>query len=259
MRIHDVEQGSDEWRRLHLGIPTASEFDKIITAAKGELSKASKEYAYRLIAERLLRAPVLELNGIAYMDRGKALEPLAVRQYEFEHEVETQKVGFVTTDDGRIGCSPDRFVVRASGKGKKRKVQILGGVEVKCPAAHTHIGYIADGIDVKYRPQVQGQLLVAELDFVDLYSYHPMCPPVRIRTGRDEPFLKAMASALEQFNEGLEAMLERVKAAGTFQAFGSEPGVVEQAYGDQLTKAEPAPLVERLAADLAQGDMLGAR
>jgi hypothetical protein len=231
MRIHDVEQGSDEWRRLHLGIPTASEFDKIITAVKGELSKASKEYAYRLIAERLLRAPVLELNGIAYMDRGKALEPLAVRQYEFEHEVETQKVGFVTTDDGRIGCSPDRFVVRASGKGKKRKVQILGGVEVKCPAAHTHIGYIADGIDVKYRPQVQGQL----------------------------PFLKAMASALEQFNEGLEAMLERVKAAGTFQAFGSEPGVVEQAYGDQLTKAEPAPLVERLAADLAQGDMLGAR
>ena len=31
MIIHEVEQGSGDWLKLRLGIPTASEFDKIIT------------------------------------------------------------------------------------------------------------------------------------------------------------------------------------------------------------------------------------
>ena len=33
MIFHNVAPGSDEWRHLRLGIPTASQFDRILTAS----------------------------------------------------------------------------------------------------------------------------------------------------------------------------------------------------------------------------------
>jgi hypothetical protein len=39
MKIHNCTQGTEEWRKLRAGIPTASEFHKIITPKTGQLSK----------------------------------------------------------------------------------------------------------------------------------------------------------------------------------------------------------------------------
>jgi hypothetical protein len=47
--IHTCDQGSAEWFARRLGIPTASEFDRIITAAKGDLSKSASKYAQALV------------------------------------------------------------------------------------------------------------------------------------------------------------------------------------------------------------------
>ena len=54
MIIHNVEQGSAEWIKLLLSIPTASNFHKIVTPAKGEYSKQARGYAFRLVAQTLL-------------------------------------------------------------------------------------------------------------------------------------------------------------------------------------------------------------
>lgn len=224
MKIYyDVEQGTGEWFRLRMGIPTASCFDQIVTPAKGQLSKSSVKYAYRLICERLLKAPTESVEGQMWMERGKEIEPQAVKQYEFVNDAETVPVGFITTDDGLIGCSPDRLVL------SDRRI----GLEIKCPSPHVHLGYLLDGQAEAYRPQVQGQLYVAELERADFYSYHPRMPACTIRTARDESYIKLLGAALRGFNEQLFEMLERAKAMGVFQAHedAATPLEKEQAAG----------------------------
>jgi hypothetical protein len=212
VRIIDCEQGSSEWLKLRLGIPTASEFHKIITPTKGDLSKQARSYAYQLVAETLLGEPLeSSLGNIDWIVRGKLLEPEAVRHYEFTTDTETRAVGFITTDCGRIGCSPDRLIVGTRG-----------GLEIKAPLPATHVGYLVDGMGDSYRCQVQGQMAVAELAYVDFLSYHPGLPPVLIRTHRDEPYITKMRAALAEFLAMRDEMLATAKATGFFDAMAAE-------------------------------------
>src|ERR1700750_977546 len=52
--FHDVAQYSEEYDRLKIGIPTSSNFHKIVTP-QGKPSKQWRQYACILIAEPLLR------------------------------------------------------------------------------------------------------------------------------------------------------------------------------------------------------------
>lgn len=206
MIIHDVEQGTPEWLRLRLGIPTASEFDKILTPKTLKPSSQARGYAFKLIAEEILGYPVDDLGNLPWIERGKELEPHAAASYEFETEIETRKVGFITTDDGRVGASPDRL---SNGGGS--------AVELKCPAPATHIGYLVDGFGADYILQVQGQMLVGQFEFVDRYSYHPQLPPVLERTHRNETIIRALDVALREFLEMRDQMMSDLKARGFFE------------------------------------------
>jgi hypothetical protein len=208
MKIIDCDQGSPEWLTARLGIPTSSEFHRIITAVKGDLSKSARKYAHELVAETLLGEPLQSTIGnLDWIVRGKLLEPQAVQQYEFSNDVETRAVGFVTTDDGRIGCSPDRLII-----GQR------AGLEIKCTAPQNHLGFLIDGPGDDYKQQVQGQLGIAELEYVDLYGFHPSLPPVTIRTYRDEPYITKMRAALTEFLDMRDEMLAKARASGFFQA-----------------------------------------
>jgi len=54
--IRDIEQGSEAWLQLRLGVATASNFDKIITAG-GKESATLPKYALELATQCLLTAP----------------------------------------------------------------------------------------------------------------------------------------------------------------------------------------------------------
>jgi len=207
MIIHDVTQGTPDWLRLRLGIPTASQFHRIVTAAKGELSKQARKYAHELVTEALLDRP-LEAPPVSTfaMLRGKELEPQAVQQYEFTTDAATRVAGFVTTNDGRLGCSPDRLITGARG-----------GLEVKCQLDANHVGTLIDGPGEDYKQQVQGSLAICEAEFWDLYAYHPELPPVLIRTHRDEPYIAKLRAALDEFLDMRDAMLMQACASGFFQ------------------------------------------
>lgn len=207
MKIIDVEQNTPEWIAARLGIPTASEFHRIITAVKGDLSKSARKYAAGLVAETLLNKPLEKPPGSLWvMERGKLLEPLAIQQYGFVTDAEVRRVGLVTTDDGRVGGSPDGLIVGTRG-----------GLEVKCTLDENHMSIFADGPGDDYKQQVQGNLAICELEWWDLYAYHPELPPVTIRTYRDEPFIKKMGAALAEFLAIRDEMLERARASGFFQ------------------------------------------
>lgn len=222
MILHEVQQGSLQWLELRLGRVTSSDCKKIITPVKGELSKSSTGYMYLLIAERLLNRPLTSLDGLEWIEHGKATEPQAVKAYEFEQEVQTKPGGFITTDDGLIGTSLDRLLVDTKG-----------GLEIKCPAPQNHIAYMVEGFGNDYKVQVQSQMYVAELDFVDRFSYHEQFKPVRERTGRDEPFIKLLKAALDEFNDKMLNLYEKIKP--DFYAEQSNFKTVEEtAYVDMI-------------------------
>lgn len=197
----DCPQGSALWVKARLGLPTASEFGKILTPT-GELSKQASKYAYRLIYEILMRQPAQDLEGLEHIDRGKEMEPKAVQAYEFELDIETKEIGFITDDAGEFGCSPDRLVGDD------------GVLEVKCPTAQVHIGYMIEGPDPKYNPQRQGQLFITERSWGDFLSYHPSFPRVLVRTARNEAYISKMRRAIKEFVAMKNEYLEIIKAKG---------------------------------------------
>ena len=212
MIVHVVEQGSEAWLALRIGIPTASEFDRIITPKTGKLSAQARPYAIKLVAEAILGESLSEIGDLKWVQRGKELEPEASQLYEFELGVTTSPVGFITSDDGRIGASPDRLV---DG--------IPAAVELKCPAPHTQLAYVLDGFGTDYKTQVQGQMLVGDFEWVDRYAYHPALPPMRVRTYRDEAYIKLLRDALDGFLEMRDRLMEQALAAGAIVQAKAEP------------------------------------
>jgi hypothetical protein len=214
VRVIDVQQGSPEWLQARLGIPTASEFKRIVTAVKGDMSKSARQYAHALVAETLLGRPLEKPPGLPWaMVRGKALEQIAIQSYAAENNVTVRPVGFVTTDCGRIGASPDGLIVGTRG-----------GLEIKCTIDETHMGILIDGPGDDYRQQVQGNIAVCELDHWDLYAWHPNLPSITIRTMRDEPYITKMRAALTEFLAIRDEMLARARASG-WVARESDPAI----------------------------------
>jgi hypothetical protein len=101
MQIHTIPHGTPEWHAVRLGIPTASNFSKVL--AKGE-GKVRNTYMVQLAAE-IFTGESEEGFKSADMLRGNAMEPEARDYYAFLNDVEPQQVGFIT--NGAKGGSPD--------------------------------------------------------------------------------------------------------------------------------------------------------
>lgn len=218
MIVHDCRQDSPEWHRLRLGIPTASNFHRIITPKTMDVSKQAVSYLHWLLAEWILGEP-LESPETQWMQRGAALEDQAVRSYCFEQNCEVQRVGFVTTDDGKAGCSPDRLIIKEVEGSKVDAVFVeRGALEIKCPSPQVHVGnMLRKEIDDDHKAQVQGQMWIAELAWVDVESYCPGLPTVIVRANRDEKFIKALSDAVSSFNDIMLDLREKLsKEYGPF-------------------------------------------
>lgn len=205
----DAPQGSPQWHALRLGIPTASNAHKFITPAKGELSKQRTDFGHRLIAERILRESfATSVDHLPWIIEGKEREDEAAAAYSVIRDVEVVKVGFVAHDSGRYGCSPDRLVLTDG---------VRGAAEIKSPTEPVHVGYlIDDGPGTDYKPQMQMQMLVAELEWIDFFSHNPRCPPLLKRFYPDAEFQKKLAAALDQFCDELDEQEARVRKMGLF-------------------------------------------
>lgn len=199
MIIHNLEQGTDEWFRLRLGIPTASRFRDIFTST-GKPASGSEGYMLSLIAESLAGKP-LESYSNQWMQRGTELEPEARSYYELVKECEVTQTGFVTNDERTVGCSPDGFTPS-------------GLLEIKCPKPETHVKYLlAKKVPAEYVPQVQGQLWICEADTLDFLSYHPDLPPLIVTVGRDDKFIEGLDKAITDFLEKMHDKLTKLEQA----------------------------------------------
>ena len=197
MKKIDCVQGTPEWFAIRCGIPTASNFDKIITT-KGDPSKQRTKYLWQLAGE-YVAGKSDETYQNAAMIRGVEIEPEARTYYEITNGVEVEKVGFCLAEGG-YGASPDSFVGND------------GGLEIKCPMISTHVGYLLDGtLPTDYFQQVQGNLLVTGRVWWDFCSYYPNIKPFVIRARRDEVFIKKLSIELEIFVQELKSVVAKLK------------------------------------------------
>jgi hypothetical protein len=201
MRVVDCEQGTDQWFRARAGMPTASEFATVMAKGKdGGASLTRRKYLYTLAGEIITGQPT-ESYSNAHMERGKVMEDDARREYAFMYDAEPERVGFIV--NGRKGCSPDSLI------GDR------GMLEIKTKLPHLLIETIlADRFPAEHKAQCQGALWVAEREWIDIAVYWPGLPLFVKRAYRDEPYLKDLATAVDQFNEELDTVVQRVRSYG---------------------------------------------
>ena len=199
MRIINVEQRSPEWFEARLGVPTSSNFAKIITMS-GKPSTQSKNYMYKLAGEKVSKV-IEDSYQNAAMARGIELEDEARQMYQIVSGNAVEEVGFCITEGDMIcGASPDGLMGDD------------GLIEIKCPAVHTHVGYLMDNkLPSEYFQQVQGQLLVTGRKYCDFVSYFPGIKPLIIKVERDEDFLKLLKVELTMFCGKLNMTIKQLK------------------------------------------------
>lgn len=200
MRIIDVPQNSPEWLQARVGIPTASQFFRIITPGM-KASSASDKYLAELLVEWQFGTPT-DTPESPWMQRGHDLEEEAASWFQFETGLDLQRVGFVLRDDGWVGCSPDRLIGTDSG------------VEIKAPGAVQHMeNYLGDWKD-QYKVQVQGQMWLTGREDWWLVSYNQRIPSVMKRVDRDMKFVKALEILVDEFVERVQEGRAKLLADG---------------------------------------------
>lgn len=199
----DIAQGSPEWHATRSGIPTCSEFAKVLAGKGPRGGTSSREYVgrtkylYRLAGEIITGQPEATYQN-AHMDRGSENEAEARSLYAFLREVEPQQVGFIR--NGNCGGSPDSLLGND------------GVLEIKDAIASVQIERLLAGtLPSEHRPQCQGLLMVSERKYVDFMSHCRGLPPLIVMVQRDEPYIDELRSAVDVFVAELAALVERIR------------------------------------------------
>lgn len=204
----DMPQGSPEWFRVRMGIPTASAFFKVMAKAGPRGGTTHKEYVQRAQYMRVIAAEIItgepgeeEWQGNRHTERGKEREDEARALYALDHDVEPVRVGFIR--NGNCGCSPDSLVGES------------GGLEIKDALPHRQIERLQDGtLPPEHRWQVIGSLLVSERESWDFMSHARGLPPFYVRVHRDKvkAELAELRAGIDRFVAETDVLVRWIKA-----------------------------------------------
>jgi hypothetical protein len=194
MRLIDCEQGSEEWLKARLGVPSASNFSKVLTT-KGTPSTQAKSYVDALVAEAITGESTY-VKVTDAMQRGTELEPYARDRYILETGNQVQEVGFCLHNDYQAGASPDGLIGDD------------GGLEIKSPLGGTMVSYLRGGrLPSKYFQQVQGCMYITGRKWWDFMAYHPDMKPLIVRVDRDEDFISCLDETLRKVVDEIERLV----------------------------------------------------
>ena len=201
--ISKNEQDSPQWLHDRLGKITASNFSKLITTT-GKISASAEDLIDRAVSE-IITGEIIETYQSDWMLRGKELEQEAFDYFNFTHNLEAKKCGFVQSLDENdkklnYGCSPDA-----------ENFDNDFGVEIKCPLAHTHVKYLSSGkLPKEYLQQVQGGMAITGAKRWFFGSYHPSFPALALWIERDNAYCDAILKALDYADVEINKKVEYI-------------------------------------------------
>lgn len=197
----DCEQGTPEWHRARMGIPTASEFKTLLGIKKDAREKVTRQTYLRKLAGEIISGMPMESYQNDAMARGKAMEAEARNKYAFLNDVEPQIVGFCR--NGRKGASSDSLIGD------------VGVLEIKTRAPHILIElYEKDQFPPGDIAQSLGNLWVTEREWVDIACYWPNMPLFVKRLYWDPEYIADLNSAVNAANEEIDQIVDRVRRYG---------------------------------------------
>ncbi len=187
MKIHKVDQQSDEWFEIKLGKFSASDAQAI--SAKGA---GLQTLVYKKVAE-IISGVREETYTNPHMDRGNEQEELARASYELQTGTNVDVVGFCELNE-YAGASPDGLVGED------------GAAEFKCPTNSNYVKTLhTQKIDTPYEWQMQFQMYVTDRQWVDYVVFNENFEDlIVIRVERDE-------SKIEKIRAGIESGVSEIK------------------------------------------------
>lgn len=160
----EVEQGSDEWHFMRLGLVTASNFHKILPNKSGKYSDTRKTYMRELVSQIADREPKENVTA-KQMEWGHLHEPAARAKYGMILGLKIYEFPFIFSHNGRAGLSVDGLTDEGIG------------FEIKCPYdSANHTKFILEGQTKKeYIHQVNSSMWMTGADAWHNISYNPRC------------------------------------------------------------------------------------
>jgi hypothetical protein len=247
MKVIMCEQGTVDWWEAKRGIPSASNFDRILTMAaaapgwicvgpigetcgtRHKKEEAAIECCRKANKKGANLSPVPskpELCGahLDYIceliaDVCRLTPPTDLGAYTsraMQNGIDTEPEARnwysleSNQDVQQVGvCITDDGRFAASPDGL---VGEDGGLELKCPDLKTQVRYLIDGgLPAEYVPQVHGNLIVSGRAWWDFLSYAPGLPPLRVRVTPNE-YTEALRTALDEFWDRYRLLLRDFRA-----------------------------------------------
>ena len=176
-------------------------FGAVLAAARDGKERKTRDTYLRKLAGELLTGDPMENYQDANFERGKQLEAEARNLYAFMTDEPIEQVGFIR--NGNKGCSPDSLVGSD------------GMLELKTAFPHILIDKILrDEFPPEHRAQCQGNLLVADREWIDIGIYWPKMPMFVKRASRDASYIRNLSNEIEIFNAELHELVEKIRRYG---------------------------------------------
>jgi hypothetical protein len=248
--VLDCPQRSDAWRLARCGRLTASRAHEVLAHGRSPMESLQRaQYRRQLVVERLTGVPEERAFSTRAMQRGAAMEPIALDAYRAITRIDARTSGFVTHDELRAGCSLDAHVG-----------EFEGVVEIKVPNTATHLRYwIARRIPARYRAQITHHLWITGARWCDFVSFDDRVP-VRmqllvLRIKREELDIRGYEREALRFLQEVDAIAAPLEALPPVEFFRRAPIDVARAVlsishqvVDARRQERPSLVVRRVGA-----------
>jgi hypothetical protein len=204
IQIFTCAQGTEEWRKARLGIPTASRFDDVLAGGQG---KTRRKYMMELLGECLTGEPMAQFSN-AHTERGHVMEDEARQLYSFDVDEPLEQVGFIRRrlPSGHVGCSPDALVGPD------------GLLEIKTKLPHLQLEVLLKAVvPPEHVQQCQGALWITGRKWLDFVSYWPGLPLFVKRVYPDAEYQEKLTAAISAFNAELTTLISAAGAMPTLR------------------------------------------
>ena len=189
----EIEQGTQEWLDLRLGLITCSEIKTIRADGAG-----AQTYINGLAYERITGESSSVFAGNEWTERGHELEIVARDLYSQKTGNQVDQVSFIKNHG--FGYSPDGIVAN-------------GAIEIKAKQPQVQIAILRSGeIPKEHHDQLDGALLCADLYFIDFVSYCPNLPIFIKRVYRNERTeqLAKMKALVDKYNKQIDEIVNQI-------------------------------------------------
>jgi hypothetical protein len=202
-----IDQGTEKWKALRVGLFTGTGIGDLLPGARGGANKARQDQIDEVVTELLTGLPSGGFFATKYVREGIQREPFARMAYQELTGHVIEEVAFIQHDWLRAGMSPDGLVY-----GRK------WNVEIKCPKDRTHMRYLQlDECPIEYKAQVQTQLWLGEFELCKFISWHPHFPEAMrlkvITVQRDEAYIKQIEEEVTKAHAEVNLLLKKIKSS----------------------------------------------